>query len=267
MVVMFFTFPVLAVEKKVVKIYQDEGVSPQSFRQSFETLRSCIDSGYRIEGISADEIIEGSWAVDTALIIFPGGADLPWCAKLNGLGNRQIVRYVKEGGAFLGICAGSYFAGSRVEFALGTPLEVLGGRELAFYPGTVRGPVLAPYDYASSRGARAARITCLERPLLHSDFRVYYNGGGYFAGAKDFPNVTVLAAYGSIHCHPCIVECRPGLGKAILSAVHFEYDAQWLDSKDPDLARLIPILQDENDQRLILVRHLFSRLGLKLKEY
>ena len=47
--------------------------------------------------------------------------------------------YVKSGGSYLGLCAGAYYGCARVVFEPGTPLEVVGGRELQFFPGTARG--------------------------------------------------------------------------------------------------------------------------------
>lgn len=56
--------------------------------------------------------------------IVAGGADLAYCAQLNGAGNAVIRRYVSSGGAYLGLCAGAYYACRRVEFEPGGPLEV-----------------------------------------------------------------------------------------------------------------------------------------------
>jgi len=39
----------------------------------------------------------------------------------------------------LGLCAGAYYGCARVVFEPGTPLEVVGDRELAFFPGVARG--------------------------------------------------------------------------------------------------------------------------------
>lgn len=55
--------------------------------------------------------------------------------------------YVQSGGSYLGLCAGAYYASSQVEFEPGSTLEVVGDRELDFFPGTARGaayPGVAP---------------------------------------------------------------------------------------------------------------------------
>jgi glutamine amidotransferase-like uncharacterized protein len=89
----------------------------------------------------------------------PGGRDLPYVKKLQGKGNRNIFDFVRNGGSYLGICAGAYYGCSLVQFAQGDPLlEVVGPRELAFFPGVSQGPVFAGFDYASCAGAKAADI-------------------------------------------------------------------------------------------------------------
>jgi hypothetical protein len=47
--------------------------------------------------------------------------------------------FVHSGGAYLGLCAGAYYACARVEFEPGSAMEVAGGRELSFFPGVARG--------------------------------------------------------------------------------------------------------------------------------
>lgn len=54
-----------------------------------------------------------------------------WCAA--------HAEFVTQGGSYLGLCAGAYYACARVEFEPGTPLEVVGDRELAFFPGIAQG--------------------------------------------------------------------------------------------------------------------------------
>lgn len=49
------------------------------------------------------------------------------------------AEFVTQGGSYLGLCAGAYYACARVEFEPGTPLEVVGDRELAFFPGIAQG--------------------------------------------------------------------------------------------------------------------------------
>jgi glutamine amidotransferase-like uncharacterized protein len=49
-------------------------------------------SAYEIQvhTIAATEIRNGDWREDTALLVLPGGADLPYCQDLAGVGNQHI---------------------------------------------------------------------------------------------------------------------------------------------------------------------------------
>lgn len=245
-----------------IYIYAGPGVSKSGLVHTESTLKTCLKSNYLIKRIFPEQIIQDKWEEHAALLIIPGGADIPYTHALNGEGNQRIKAYVEKGGAFLGICAGGYYGGNYVDFARGTDLEVLGNRELSFFPGSVKGPFLADYDYKSESGARAAKVV-LKSPLQESShFTVYYNGGGCFVDADKKNNTTILAYYGTERQDAAIIECRVGLGKAILSGVHFEYDPNLLNSDDKYLKQIIPILKDENSQRINLMEFLLERLNV-----
>src|SRR6476620_3369467 len=102
--------------KNSIYIYQDDGVSDESLSQTITTFQHMLAPAYFIKTINAHEIIEGEWVQDAALFVMPGGSDLPYVRKLNGAGNQNIKDYVKNGGSYLGICAGAYYAAAYVEF-------------------------------------------------------------------------------------------------------------------------------------------------------
>ena len=65
-----------------------------------------------------------------------------YCSILNGAGNRKIEQFVQQGGTYIGFCAGGYYGSSKCEFEVGDKyLQVIGDRELAFFPGICRGCV------------------------------------------------------------------------------------------------------------------------------
>lgn len=244
-------------------VYRGPGVSRESLKHTLGTLKALLP-GNKIKEVSAQEIIHESWEKETAFIVIPGGADIPYCKELNGRGNQKIAAFVREGGSYLGICAGAYYAGNFVEFAKETDLEVTGARELSLFGGTVRGPILAPYDTSSKRGARAAKIQWRATPFIDkTQFTVYYNGGGYFVGVESCPETSVLATYDLGEDYPAMIECKVGLGNVILSGVHFEYDPFYLDQRDQYHPGLIQELELDNAHRLALARHLLERCLLK----
>jgi glutamine amidotransferase-like uncharacterized protein len=248
-------------QKKTVLIYNGPGVSQESLKHIWLAVREVLPD-YPVEYIGPSQVINDLWEEKAAVFILPGGADIPYTQELNGLGNQKIKNYVANGGAFLGICAGSYYAGAFVDFAKNTFLEVQGERELAFFPGIVKGPVLAQYDYLSQKGARAARLTWgASKGFKEGEkFTVFYNGGGYFVDAANFSNTSVLAYYDEEKKLPGIIQCRIGRGVAILSGAHVEYDPSLLDPNDVYLKTVIPLISEDNQHRKFLLKHLFERL-------
>ncbi|NGX60540.1 MAG: hypothetical protein KR126chlam3_01716 [Chlamydiae bacterium] len=176
--------------KKKILIYQDQGTFREGVRHTSSTFQELLGFNYEIQLVSARDLLQRTWEKSTALLIFPGGADIPYMKLLKGRGNQRIRSYVENGGAFIGICAGAYYSGDIVEFALNTRLEVREERELKFFPGIVRGPLLAPYEYETPSGVRAAKIYCNDLPIS-----LYYNGGGYFKEAEQKKDVLVLGTY------------------------------------------------------------------------
>lgn len=181
-------------------------------------------------------ILKEPWTASCALLVFPGGADLGYCRSLNGEGNRRITEYVRRGGAYLGFCAGGYYGSQRCEFEVGDKkMEVIGRRELAFFPGTCRGCAFKGFVYHSEAGAKATALKVHHAPfapgVLPETFRSYYNGGGIFVDATKFENqgVEVLASFmdpldveDGDNKAAAVVHCKVGDGHVILTGPHPE---------------------------------------------
>ena len=185
--------------------------------------------------MTGEAIIKEPWTSSCALLVFPGGADLPYCRTLNGVGNRRISQYVESGGRYLGLCAGGYYASKRCEFEIGRKgMEVVGDRELGFYPGICRGCAFSGFVYHSERGTKAAEIrvskTALTKGSLPTGFRAYYNGGGVFVDAPNLldKGVEILASFvedlavDAGEGSAAVVFCKVGDGGAVLTSNHPE---------------------------------------------
>jgi biotin--protein ligase len=178
------------------------GSTVESVRHCLYTLRRLLSPNYAVIPVTHTTILKEPWTASCALLVFPGGADMGYCRSLNGEGNRKIEQYVRRGGAYLGFCAGGYYGSSRCEFEVGNMLlEVIGSRELSFFPGTCRGCAFKGFVYDSEAGARAVELKVEQKAFESSDvpqtFRSYYNGGGVFVDAGKFVNkgVEILATY------------------------------------------------------------------------
>lgn len=255
-------------EQKVIYIYNGPGVSEESLDHTEYTLKQILSENYLIKNISPKEVQSGNWINDAALFIMPGGADLPYLEHLRSLGNNQIKKFVKKGGAYLGFCAGAYYGGQSIEFALDSPLEVVGERELSFFPGKVIGPTLATYDYKTNSGARAALLQwrLKEDFPFKKNFLVYYNGGGHFENAHKYKNVKILANYdASTNPKAAIIQIVFGKGRVILSGVHCEYAPELLNDHDQYLASIKKQLLPADADRNVLMKTLIKRLGIDVK--
>jgi biotin---protein ligase len=201
--------------------------------------------------IKETTLLTEPWQGTCALLVFPGGADLGYqrvlgsdaaanTGRVGASGNWLISQYVAKGGAYLGLCAGGYYGSARCEFEVGRKrMEVIGNRELAFFPGTCRGGAIEGFEYGSELGSAAAGLivnqdafestqTPDRRFRLAEQFRCYVNGGGLFVDAESMHDkgVEVLATYRSKPAvdggQAAVVYCRSGKGAAILMGPHPE---------------------------------------------
>jgi biotin---protein ligase len=211
----------------------DPEADPKTARNTIETLTPILSPHYSITTVSNPKVfVAEPWQSSTALVIIPGGRDLQYCRSLNGDPNTAISSWVRyQGGKFLGICAGGYFGSRRCEFAVGDKdLEVVGKRELSFFPGTCRGAAFPGFSYNKEGGARAAGLT-IEEGLqeVQENVKVYCNGGGIFVDADLLAaeGITVLARYqDKVDVEggdAAAVFCKVGTGAAVLLGVHPEY--------------------------------------------
>lgn len=209
-----------------ILIYEDYGCA------CLNVLEAALREYYGKRGIEVGVVDAASIIRDNALnknvlaFVMPGGAATPYRQKLKVQGNQKIADYVSNGGAYLGICAGAYYACSRVEFEKGIPeLEIVREEGLlglvdATAVGTL-GKDLGIRPYAGSQ-ASAAAVELVwqndgERHVAH------YHGGPRFE-LRD-PQALILAEYAALGGKPpAIVSKKFGRGRVVLSGVHIEDD-------------------------------------------
>ncbi|KAM4062774.1 biotin/lipoate a/B protein ligase family protein [Hirsutella rhossiliensis] len=259
-----------------ILVYTGTGTSAESVRQCMYSLRRLLSPNYAVIPVAESALLKEPWPSTCALLVIPGGADLGYCRVFDGPGNRRIAEYVRRGGAYLGLCAGGYYGSARCEFELGrTPLEVIGSRELAFFPGTCRGAAFAGFEYHSEKGARAASlsvVTAAFEERVPEHFVSYFNGGGVFVDAPKLGarKVEVLASYDDHldvdggDANAAVVLCHVGDGKAVLCGPHPEFAATNLYPQPdvPGYDDLVKKLAADNHARVSFLRACLGRLGL-----
>ncbi|PHH66498.1 hypothetical protein CDD81_6973 [Ophiocordyceps australis] len=263
-----------------VLVYTGTGTSVESVRQCIYSLRCLVSDTYAVAPVSETTLLKEPWAATCALLVIPGGADLGYCRVLNGAGNRLISDYVRRGGAYLGFCAGAYYASRRCEFEVGNgELEVIGSRELALFPGICRGAAFSGFEYGSERGARACQLAVHggvfgSQQGLPDSFASYFNGGGVFVDAASVTSrkVQILASYHDAirvdggDGKAAIVLCHVGEGKVLLTGPHPEFAAANLSPQPsvPGYDRLIQELEADDKARVSFLKACLCKLGLEV---
>lgn len=259
-----------------VLVYNGPGTTPGSVKHTVETLRYLLEPHYAVSTVSSKVLLQEPWQTKTSALVFPGGADLPYVKEC-----RPIIPAIKDfiskqGGKFIGFCAGGYFGSSRVEFCQGDlTMEVTGNRDLQFFPGTARGPAFSGFKYKSEAGAKAALLTLSNGAQFHS----YYNGGSVFVDADSFDNVEVLAHYAQETDVPytdnsdnsvkpaAVVLCTVGRGKVLLTGPHPEFIPKVLekahDNEFPP--HLIDVLKQDDTKRIEFMHHILEKAGFKTR--
>jgi len=247
---------------KKIAIYSGAGTSAYSVNSIVHSLSLFgIDKTHEIQKISKDFFVQPSWEASTALLIFPGGRDLPYVEALHKEPLRRIKQFVEEGGKYLGICAGAYFACDSIEFAKGEPLEVTGERALKFFPGKGIGPAYKEpaFSYGHESGACIAKL----KTFLPSskNLGVYFNGGCFFQQTLQDPSIETLAQYEELEQTPsAIVKCKVKKGLAILSGVHPEFSALQEEAKSLMKADIYASLLEQESIRSMLLSDIFKAL-------
>ncbi|KUI69415.1 Biotin--protein ligase [Cytospora mali] len=272
----------MARQKLNVLVYTGPGTTVASVRQCIYTLRRLLSPNYAVIPLTETALLKEPWSPTAALLVIPGGADLHYCRLLNGPGNRIISDFVRRGGAYLGFCAGGYFGCARCEFEVGNPdkaMEVIGSRELAFFPGTCRGGAFRGFKYASESGARAVRVSVHEGTFegsreLPETFRSYYNGGGVFvdAGTMKDKGIEVLASFDEEldvdggDGKAAVVYCKVGQGRVVLTGPHPEFAAVNLDPQPhiDGYDELIKALAEDDENRTNFLTACLGKLGLEV---
>ncbi|CDO95566.1 unnamed protein product [Kluyveromyces dobzhanskii CBS 2104] len=261
-----------------VLVYNGAGTSPESVKHTIETLRLLLEPYYAVSPVSARVLETEPWTSKTSVVVFPGGADLPYvrdCKKVIP----KIKDFVsRDGGVYIGLCAGAYFGSARCEFAQGNPsYEVTGPRDLKMFPGIARGPAFSGFEYNKELGAKTVRLRVNGIEGLEEAYS-YYNGGSLFVDAAKYPDVEVLAEYqdpvdvpysddpnSTSPAAAAVVLSTVGKGKALLIGTHPEIPAKalkpigekWYDEK------VIQLLEQHDTSRFLFMKEVLRKAGLK----
>lgn len=168
------------------------------------------------------------------VLIWPGGHYPAYWEEVGQVGKTKIQEFVTNGGGYLGICAGAYWACDYMVWmdddAFPPPdYKVEGDEEnLDLFPGVAWGPIFEIADRPEPGYAMTQiNITDPTHPItdsLPSAYQMLYAGGPYIQ-PYDQTEYSVLGIY-NVTSDPAIVSCEYGAGRVFLIAPHGEIEEQ-----------------------------------------
>lgn len=182
-----------------INVYSDKGVrvsTPLVWQDFFTAHIPELEIHY----VSAQDILSGN----PNAILFPGGSASVFARTLGKKRRAKLHIWVKNGGKYIGVCAGAYLASDTYEWSLGIS------------------PVKISRNWR--RGQHQVRI------LLGEEYRkVEYFNGPIF---EKWPGVDIVARYmddipdangqHDMPTTPAIIKNRFGGGKVLLLSPHLE---------------------------------------------
>lgn len=140
------------------------------------------EHGFHAERITSEHIRAGNLA-GFDVVILPGGSGSKQAERLQESGRREIRDFVRAGGGYVGICAGSYLASSHYDWSLGL----------------INARVWDRAHWDRGGGDVRIRMTDPGRRLLGrgGDVEVHYNQGPLLVpdDKSDLPGYEVLATF------------------------------------------------------------------------
>jgi glutamine amidotransferase-like uncharacterized protein len=169
--------------------------------------------------IYAADLNADTWNKEAEAILFPGGYSYNYQLAISLDAVDEIRSYVSNGGAYIGICAGAYFASKTVEWEGGSyPYE------LALFDGTATGSLdyIAPWpEY------KMTQLTLNTENPINSDnetsISVLYYGGPIFTPNTEV-EVNTVATWDDANNSAAIINFEYEDGRVLLLGPHLEIE-------------------------------------------
>jgi glutamine amidotransferase-like uncharacterized protein len=200
----------------IVAIYSDRGVWPQSVVAA-ERMFGWM--GHEVIRVDAGQVREGALA-DARLLCVPGGNMYHYAEDLNAAGVESIKVFVQQGGGYVGLCGGAYFAAERV-FWQGNQLSM---NSLGLFPGEARGPYeeIAVFPDSTMCLVISSQVSHpVAEALSDSSWILYFWGPALLP--DDDAEVTILGRYDAID-RPAMLAAEYDRGRAFLIGAHPEIE-------------------------------------------
>ena len=216
--IFLLTLGLLAAEKPVIKValYDDVGATGKGIPCVTEIMGKTSD--IKLTKLKGADIATGALK-GYDLVMFTGGSGSAEAGGLGEKGREEVRAFVRNGGGYVGICAGAYLACSGFEWGVGVLNAKTVSSKWRRGQGEVKIAGETFGDKLTDRGIRYAN-----GPIIKADVR------------KDLPEFEVLASFrtelaendtpvGVMVNAPAMVRSTFGLGRVFTSSPHPEQTA------------------------------------------
>jgi glutamine amidotransferase-like uncharacterized protein len=216
--IFLLTLGLLAAEKPVIKValYDDVGATGKGIPCVTEIMGKTSD--IKLTKLKGADIATGALK-GYDLVMFTGGSGSAEAGGLGEKGREEVRAFVRNGGGYVGICAGAYLACSGFEWGVGVLNAKTVSSKWRRGQGEVKIAGETFGDKLTDRGIRYAN-----GPIIKADVR------------KDLPEFEVLASFrtelaendspvGAMVNAPAMVRSTFGLGRVFTSSPHPEQTA------------------------------------------
>jgi len=203
-------------ESAVVALYSDKGCWEESI-QAAEKMFQWM--GYSVKSVDADYISTAGLG-NFKILCIPGGDMYQYSQDISSRGKVNIKNFLSEGGGYIGICGGAYFAGSRVIWQ-GNELSMT---PLSLFAGTAQGPLndIVPYP---NYGMCKVNVSDTTHAITQSDsfsFWILYYWGPMLL-PDEGASAAILGRYERGN-QPMMLAFEYGQGRVFLIGTHPEIE-------------------------------------------
>ena len=207
-----------ATKKIHVAIFEDKGVAGKGVPRSMQFLTNAPN--IQVAKLNGSAVASGA-LTNFDVIIFSGGSGSQQAASLGDKGREEVRNFVKQGGGYIGICAGAYLACSGFDWGLG----IINGKTVSSKwqrgKGTVRIETVPERNAAIGLTPGKHDVLYANGPIIRS------------AERRDLPQLETLAYFrselvkngtpeGIMINSPAIAQSTFGKGRVLFCSPHPE---------------------------------------------
>jgi glutamine amidotransferase-like uncharacterized protein len=214
--------------RKRVLVFAEHGADHRTLcgrlRETFARAAAPVD----VVPVTAAQMREPGMmdGADTIGFFLPGASDANYDNKMGADNIDRLRRFVTDGGRFMGICAGAYYACETIEwFKWDNARFKTKQPRIDFFTYRAHGPIRALLDGQTDLGnglshTAAADITFVDDHGTLRRADIMYWGGPELSGASEGH---IIARFNNVAGKPPAIVMRDiGQGRALISAVHPE---------------------------------------------